>query len=303
MANWNILGAGAIGHFFAEKLLKSGQHASLVQRPEQATTAHHFCYENLHGHCTSNIIMAQPQLTSKCDFLLITLKAQQVLPALLQLQEQIDKYCCIILLHNGMGTAEQVEKLFPHNAIIQATTANGVLRIAPDHIRHTGAGITWFGAFNNKAKRYTDIAEQLSALDEVYWSDTVREKLWLKLVINCAINPLTAIHQCQNGKLATQPLHDEVVRLVEELTLVCNKINLPWNNSELLQHVDEVIARTAANYSSMQQDWLAERPSEIEFITGHVLRVAQAYAIEMPANAAMYAQVKAHEHHYQNSAS
>ena len=93
------------------------------------------------------------------------------------------------------------------------------------------------------------------------------------------------------------------MRLVNELALVCHKINLPWHSAELLQHVDEVIARTAANYSSMQQDWLAERPSEIEFITGHVLRVAQAYAIEMPANAAMYAQVKAHERHYQDSAS
>lgn len=295
MANWNILGAGAIGHFFVEKLLKSGQHAAFVLRPESDAHIRTFNFENLAGEVTSNTVMAQETLTPKCDFLLVTLKAQDVLPALTQLQSQIDKHCCIVLLHNGMGTAEQAEKLFPRNAIMVGTTSNGVLKLSNNHIRHTGAGVTWLGPFNNQAKRYKDIANQLSALEELAWCDDIREKLWLKLVINCAINPLTAIHQCKNGDLATPVLHPQVVTIVQELALICEKARLPWSNTELQAQVDTVISRTAENYSSMHQDRHFNRQSEIDYITGYVLKVANAYSIPVPVNKALYEQIKQQE--------
>ncbi|MGC3836752.1 ketopantoate reductase family protein [Moritella viscosa] len=98
MANWNILGAGAIGHFFAEKLLKSGQHTAFILRPESDAHIRTFNFEDLNGRHSSNTVMAQPNLTPKCDFLLVTLKAQHVLSALSLLQPQIDKHCCIVLL-------------------------------------------------------------------------------------------------------------------------------------------------------------------------------------------------------------
>ncbi|QUM82233.1 2-dehydropantoate 2-reductase [Moritella sp. 5] len=295
MANWNILGAGAIGHFFAEKLLKSGQHAAFILRPESEAHIRTFNVEDLNGEHSSNTVMAQPSLTPKCDFLLVTLKAQHVLPALTLLQSQIDKHCCIVLLHNGMGTAEQAEKLFPRNAIMVGTTSNGVLKLSDDHIRHTGAGVTWLGAFNNQAKRYKDIASQLFALEELTWCEDIREKLWLKLVINCAINPLTAIHQCKNGKLASPALYPHVVKVVQELALVCEKARLPWSYAELQAQVDNVIERTTENFSSMHQDHHFNRQSEIDYITGYVLKVANAYSIEAPANKALYDQIKLHE--------
>ncbi|QUM75326.1 2-dehydropantoate 2-reductase [Moritella sp. 24] len=295
MANWNILGAGAIGHFFAEKLLKSGQHAAFVLRPESNAHIRTFNFESLDGGYTSNTIMAQDKLTPKCDFLLVTLKAQDVLPALTLLQSQIDKHCCIVLLHNGMGTAEQTEKLFPRNAIMVGTTSNGVLKVSDNHVRHTGAGVTWFGAFNNQAKRYKDIASQLLALEECDWCDDIREKLWLKLVINCAINPLTAIHQCKNGELTNPTLHPQVVNVVKELALVCEKARLPWSYTELQAQVDNVIARTAENCSSMHQDRHFNRQTEIDYITGYVLKVANAYCIPVPSNQTLYEQIKQQE--------
>jgi len=292
MANWNILGAGAIGHFFTEKLLKSGQHAAFVLRPDSEAHIRTFNFENLAGENTSNTVMAQGTLTPKCDFLLVTLKAQDVLPALTLLQSQIDKHCCIVLLHNGMGTAEQVEKLFPRNAIMVGTTSNGVLKLSSTHVRHTGAGVTWLGPFNNQAKRYKDIASQLSALKELTWCDDIREKLWLKLVINCAINPLTAIHQCKNGALISPSLYPHVVKVVQELALVCEKARLPWSYPELQTQVDNVIELTAENFSSMHQDWYFNRQTEIDYITGYVLKVANAYSIPVPANQALYEKIK-----------
>lgn len=295
MANWNILGAGAIGHFFAAKLLKSKQHAALILRPKKEPQAYQFMFEDLHGQHTHHLLRAQSELTPKCDFLLVTLKAQQVVPALTLLKDQIDKSCCIVLMHNGMGTAEQVEKLLPNNPILIGTTANGVLRSNIDnlpHIKHTGLGVSWIGAFNKKAKRHTNIAQQLQAIEELYWSDAIREKLWLKLIINCAINPLTAINQCKNGELSQPALSPQVIKLVKELSLICQQVNLPWQCEALQQHVDDVIRLTAKNYSSMHQDIKFKRQSEIDYITGYILKVANAYHIDVPENERLYQQIK-----------
>lgn len=295
MANWNILGAGAIGHFFAEKLLKSGQHVAFCLKPNTEARQTSFTYKGLSGQISTNMLMALPGPTAKCDFLLVTLKAPQVIPALTCLQDQIGKYCCIILMHNGMGTAEQTAQLFPDNPILLGTTANGALKVSDNYVRHTGAGITWLGPFNNKAKRYAELPSKLTALDECYWADDIREKLWLKLVINCAINPLTALHQCKNGELAGEALHPEVIKVVKELATVTQRVNLPWDYVQLQDHVDSVIHRTADNYSSMQQDHQFKRHSEIEYITGYVLKAARAYGLPVPVNTALYKQIKARE--------
>ncbi len=292
MANWNILGAGAIGHLFAEKLLKSGQHAAFCLKPDTDARQASFTYEGLSGQTSANMLMALPAPTAKCDFLLVTLKAPQVIPALTRLRDQINKYCCIVLMHNGMGTAEKTAQLFPDNPIMLGTTANGALKVSDTYVRHTGAGVTWLGPFNNKAKRYADLPAQLTALEECYWADNIREKLWLKLVINCAINPLTALHQCKNGELASSALYPEVVKIVKELATITARVNLPWDYAELQEQVDSVIQRTADNYSSMRQDHHFKRHSEIEFITGYVLKTADAYNLPVPVNRALYQQVK-----------
>jgi len=299
MANWNILGAGAMGHFFAEKLLKSGQHVNFVLRPGNAAQAYPFVFADRNNQLSHNLVTAQDKLSTKCDFLLVTLKAYQVLSALQQFEEQIDKSCCIVLMHNGMGTAEKVSQLFPQNPILIGTTSNGALKSVITentkqiiHVKHTGQGITWFGAFNNKAKRHTDIAQQLFSLEECHWSDNIRETLWLKLLINCAINPLTAIKQCKNGALSEPEYYVEVQAIVNELAIVSQKAGLPWSATELQTQVDSVFTRTADNFSSMHQDLFFQRPTEIDFITGYILRVAENYKLNAPVNQRLFDEVK-----------
>lgn len=296
MANWNILGAGAMGHFFAQQLLKSGQHVNFVLRPGHTAQPYPFIFADLQQQLSHNLVTAQSELTSKCDFLLVTLKAYQVLAALTPLQGRIDKHCCIVLMHNGMGTAEKVSQLFPNNAILIGTTSNGALKTITDKqqvlVKHTGQGITWFGAFNNKAKRHTDIAERLFALAECHWSDNIRETLWLKLIINCAINPLTAIKKCKNGALAEPENYAQVQAIVNELSIISQKAGLPWSAAELQTQVDSVFTRTADNFSSMQQDVFFQRQTEIDFITGYILRVAENYKLEAPINQRLFDEVK-----------
>jgi 2-dehydropantoate 2-reductase len=111
-------------------------------------------------------------------------------------------------------------------------------------------------------------------------------KQWEKLVINAIINPLTALSGETNGSLLTR--QEEVEALCHELMplLLREGFNLP--EEAWVARVMDVATATAPNYSSMQQDLAAGRPTEIDYITGFILREAQPLGLHMPLLQQLY---------------
>ena len=118
--------------------------------------------------------------------------------------------------------------------------------------------------------------------------------VWGKLVINAAINPLTALLRVPNGELLKRPSAREMMRaLASETAQVAfaEKIKLPFDDP--INMVDEVARRTSANHSSMLQDVRRGAQTEIDAICGAVVRTAQKHQIDTPANWACWQLVKA----------
>jgi 2-dehydropantoate 2-reductase len=69
----------------------------------------------------------------------------------------------IVLLHNGMGIAEQVVTLFPHNPVIAGVTSHGAMQSGHFVFRHTGKGETWLGPVNEAARAHAALADDLAA--------------------------------------------------------------------------------------------------------------------------------------------
>lgn len=290
-AMWQIIGSGAIGCLWAANLLKMGQQVHLISRTNMATTKLH--YQNLHGEKLVFDCPNSTALVNQYSPILVCVKAPQVKQALLQQRQHISDEQVIILMHNGMGSAEQVAEVFPNNPIICATTANASLLNGPLNITQTGLGITYLGAFNQQAKCYSELTEILnSALDNCFWCADIQQKLWLKLIINIAINPLTALHQVNNGQLINPPYQTQIEHIVQEAMPVLDKLDLQFDSAELLQIINNVINATAANYSSMNRDIHFQRATENEFINGYLLKKASQYNIETPLIKSLFEQIK-----------
>jgi 2-dehydropantoate 2-reductase len=223
--------------------------------------------------------------------LLVTTKAYDVSNAVADVAHRLDERCQLLLLVNGMGLAEALHLDHPALDIYCGTTTEGAYRVAPRHIHHAGTGQTRIGKAGQRGPAPW-FGQWPRAIDNCTWDAAIDEALWLKLAINCAINPLTAIHDCRNGELAQrQHLTSELNELCNEIATISRAAGFENTAANLKQAVNAVVAGTADNHSSMLQDVRAGRRTEIDHITGYLLAAARRHGIAAPHNTTLLASI------------
>ena len=124
----------------------------------------------------------------------------------------------------------------------------------------------------------------------------VRHRLWQKLAINAAINPVTALARVENGAL-TQPgdLADVATAAGTETARVARADGVDLSATTVREGIADVVDETARNRSSMHQDVAAGRRTEIEAINGYVVERASAVGESVPVNRTLAALIRGWE--------
>ena len=289
-ADWHVLGAGALGCLFASALGRDGCPTTLLLR--QGSSATHATVEVEHGGVSSRLELpvSTPAADGYISHLLVTTKAQDVHDAVLSVAHRLDAASQVLLLVNGLGFDWKLRSELPAPEYFYGTTTEGAYRLGRHHICHAGRGLTRIGQ-PGRAQAPDWFGQWSRAVNPTVWDPQIDQSLWLKLAINCAINPLSALQRCRNGELASPQLAPRVMTLCEEIMQVSAAAGFAGVTADLPGQVMAVIRATAGNRSSMLQDVLAGRPTEIEYITGHLLRVAQQHGVAVPHNEAIYTRI------------
>ncbi|NHI02208.1 ketopantoate reductase family protein [Oceanimonas sp. MB9] len=292
MREWTILGAGALGCTFAALLTAKHRPVSLLLS-ERHRRHFHPALEFIALNERRRLVSTHPRHAEQAggiECLLVMTKAYQVLPALNNLRG-LPADTPIILLHNGMGVAEAVARAFPHNPLLAGVTSHGALKEGPWQVRHTGKGETWLGPVNDKGRAFAHLIKPLAdALGHAEWSEDIVSLQHRKLAINAVINPLTACHHIRNGQLHEPRFADVLNQLAEEVHAVLTRLGETETLAQFLRRLNSVIGLTATNYSSMHQDLAHGRPTEIDYITGYVLKHAE--DLPVPVCRQLYNEVK-----------
>jgi 2-dehydropantoate 2-reductase len=242
------------------------------------------------------IPVVTPNSHAPISHLVITTKAYDVSEAVASIAHLLSEDSVVVLLVNGMGLAEQLAADWPQLNIFCGTTTEGAYCLAPQHIQHTGRGKTRIGK-QGKKKPPPWFDQWSDAIDTCLWDSDIEVALWSKMAINCIINPLTALHNCANGELSQRrDLITQVTTLCGEVSKVTRAAGFTAIAAALPQLVASVIAATANNRSSMLQDVERGRRTEIDYITGFLLRVADQHGIDAPHNLALIRAIKARSH-------
>ena len=124
--------------------------------------------------------------------------------------------------------------------------------------------------------------------------DDAQSLIWGKLVINAAINPLTALLRIPNGELLARPITRKMMASLARETAevaAAEHVHLPFSNP--VSAAEDVARKTARNISSMFQDVRRGAPTEIDAICGAVTKRAEFHGINTPYNRACWQLVRA----------
>ncbi len=290
-----VVGTGAMACLFAARLTGAGIDVTMLGSwPEgmQALSTHGVRLLDLDGRVHRYPVQVLDKEGPARTFsqAIVLVKSWQTARAARQLEGLLAETGIALTLQNGLWNYETLAGVLGNDRVALGVTTLAARLLEPGYVRHTGDGKITLGI----SPRLVKLRDLLTSSG--FQVETVadpRSLLWGKLVINAAINPLTAILKITNGELLTQP---DIRELLHEVTTEAefiayhNGVRLPYPDP--IEAVEQVARNTAANHSSMLQDVLNGRPTEIDAINGAIVREADKVGIPTPVNRVLWHLVK-----------
>lgn len=291
-----IVGTGALASLFAARLAATGAAVTMLGSWPAALAALRrdgvrLVQADGREHAYPVRVAEEPAACRGAHTALVLVKAWQTGRAAEQLAACLAADGLALTLQNGWGNREQLEARLGADRVALGTTTLGATLLEPGRVRVGGPGPITLG----EHPALPSLAALLAAAGfTVHTTADVDGLAWGKLVINAAINPLTALLRVANGELLAQPalraLLGKVAIEAAEIGLA-RGLRLPF--ADPVAAAEEVARRTAANHSSMFQDVQHGRPTEIDAISGAVTRAAGQLGLSAPLNEMLWTLVSA----------
>ncbi|GHF83201.1 ketopantoate reductase family protein [Thalassotalea marina] len=300
--NVTIVGQGAIGLLWYHHLSKMDHQLNLMCSARAKNIPDEMHFFDIEGKATtSKIFQADIDSLASSNVIIFCLKAYQVIPALAQYLPAINQQADIILCHNGILPKELLIPWNNTHRLYQLLTSHGCKKTGDFAITHTGLGQSQLGSiYGSKLKNASKSDAQLTAelhhaLPDVSWHQNISHLQWLKLAVNCVINPITALENIDNGDILKTEYQQQIKTLCKEIATVAISQQINLNPQKLLELVYKVANNTAKNCSSMRADLIHQRQTENEYINGFIYRMSQEHHLPCPVNNALYQQIAERE--------
>ena len=294
-----VLGAGAVGCFFGGVLARAGKDVLLIARDNhvQAIKKNGLFMEcqTFQEHVTIEASSRIEDIAS-ADLILCCVKSPDTERAIREIKALIKSDTLILSLQNGVDNAERISQVVP-NKVISAVVYVAAGMGGDGHVKHFGRGELIIGVANQAESISSELQEIceifLSANIPCAVSNNIQRELWLKFLVNCSYNGISAIGQITYGEMAQQENTWQLINdLTTEFLLVAHHENIDISEDEA-QRVNEQIAKTMAGQrSSTAQDLLRHKPTEIDYLNGLIVRKAKEHGLKVPNHQAIYTLVK-----------
>lgn len=300
-----IIGPGAMGCLFSAFLAKSKEEIWLLDKDKDRAARINeggIAIEGISGNWKTKIRSTHdPKDIDKADLLIVCVKSYDTKEAVTLAKPLIAENTRILTLQNGIGNIEIISEIAGPEKVIGGVTSQGATLLDTGCVRHAGRGEIIIGRLDGK------IPVEMRSIREVFnkvgletkISRDIKGLLWSKLIINVGINALTALTRLNNGRLTDFEGTRRILReAVTEALKVAKRKRIKLIYDDPLAKVESVCEATSNNISSMLQDVLRKKRTEIEFINGAIVRQAQELNIPAPVNQILVGLVKTIEASY-----
>ncbi len=293
-----ILGAGAVGLSIAAKLSSvCNVHAVCRERHAEKIHLDGFKMTGIWGESTYSFsCSADIPEDNEFDYIFIASKSTATESICEQFKDSIKGHE-VISMQNGLGNEEIISKYT--DSVIGGTiitgfewkgdaTINVSVESGPMNLGRFPSGM------DESVIRLAELVREAGISVET--TENIKTSIWSKVLYNSALNPLGAVMGVPYGKLSNSHSWSIIRNIVEEAFQVVEseKVPLPWNKAEeYLEYLHDVqIPNTANHHSSMLQDLSSRRRTEIDFLNGAIVRMAEELGVEAAFNSFISEQIR-----------
>lgn len=286
-----IIGGGSLGLLFSGYLARHFTTTLYARREEQLKLLKEkgITVKRDKGDFTSTPNIKHVDNDWTDDLMIVAVKQPSLKPLIDKLHQKVGENQAILFLQNGMGHVAYLSGLHHHH-IYLGVVEHGAKRLSDNEVIQNGFGMTRIAAYKGHLSRLSALFSESSFkfVREPQWRSMLTEKL----MINAVINPLTALYRVENGQLTENSHVIKNMRTLYEETAEIMRVD------EIEKGWDKLISicgNTRTNRSSMLQDLDAERATEIEAISGYIIREAERLNKPYPLTRFLYHSILAAE--------
>ena len=291
-----IIGTGAMACLFAARLSAAGvpvgmlggwqEALDVLRREGVCLVKDGVCQQTYPVRATDD-----PAEYTGAQAALVLVKSWQTERAAQQLHACLAPGGLALTLQNGMGNREILAHRLGEERVALGVTTLGANLLGPGRVRPAGEGVIHLQAHPRLGPLVSLLQAAGFAVESVPDPSAL---LWGKLVINAAINPLTALLGVHNGELLDRPAARALAaELACEAAAVAGALSIRLPYSDPVAAAEDVARRTAANRSSMLQDVQRGAPTEINAICGAIARAGERLGVPVPVNRTFWKLIQA----------
>ena len=297
-----VAGAGSIGSLLAAHLARVADVTVLTRREEHATALREQGLRvSGRGDFTARLeATTDPAaLPADAELAILACKGTDLDPLTARLEGTLPG-ATVMTIQNGLG-AEEVVAAHGEWPLLSAVTFMSGTRHGDAHVEYVLDTATWIGPYRGTAeadaRRVAELIEAGGLKAQAF--PDLRPAQWSKLIFNATVNGVAALtglpHDFHFAQTEEPSDLGRLVRdLVDEGKAVAAAAGVelhddPWEMNVLATR------RGSAHYPSMLEDVEAKRETEIDLITGALVREAERYGVPVPLHQTLYRLVKAKE--------
>jgi len=307
-----IVGGGAIGRLFSAALVQGNNDVTIidtnpvvVKELQEDGVAVAQNQPGGSGRMARVPVAALTDASSidRCDLVILLVKSFATRPAAQSVAHLVTPESPILFMQTGLGNQAILRELFPAECILAGITFMSGTALGNSVVRQGRSGLTFIGELGEVGDLTGAITPRVQRICKTFcdsgietrWSHRIIGRLWAKVITYATLNTLTTVFKVPNGRLLEK---EESVQLVKQLLAEGEAVARARgvdNLGDLYELFEEVIKESANNLSSMLQDILNERPTEIEAQSGAIAGYAEKFGIEVPCHKLMASIVRLFE--------
>ncbi len=286
----SVIGPGAMGCLFAARLARAGVDATLIDY--QKDRASRLTESGITVESADETFTVKVKTTCSIpnhqDLLIVLVKAYSTQSLV------INGKVPVLTIQNGLGNIEALSSLVGSASLLVGVTTEASTLLSEGRVRHAASGTTRFGSWTS-----CPVGPAARILEKggfrVELTESPGQAVWEKVAISAGINPITALLDIPNGAILDIPEARQLMRdLVVEAVKVASTEGYRFERS-LVEVAEATCAETKDNISSMLQDVRASRKTEIDAISGEIVRRAQHSALPTPRTRVVWQLLKGME--------